>query len=98
MNFRRFFDNLQLRLYLLGFSRLAHFVGQWSSPALSPVNPPPAPAPVPVEVRSGLGWKLDEISCDEPLRVIEFDPTFNNNVGIDAVTDLALPHTKLDIN
>ena len=106
MNVRRFFDWVQLRLHLSGFHGLAMFLGRFGTPAL-PSNVdegdrPTLPDPITVddlvpEVRSGPGWSLDELP-DGPVKVIDFDPTFNNNEGFDPASDLALPHTKLDIN
>jgi len=45
----------------------------------------------------GPGWRLDEFP-PEPLEFVTFDPTFNDNKLIDMGRDIALPHSKLDVN
>lgn len=46
----------------------------------------------------GPGWRLDEFP-PEPLRVIEFDATFNTpNRGIDLSRDIAPPTSRLVVN
>lgn len=103
---KKFFDRVQIWLYLAGFSRLANLIGVLGSPPqLSAGNEDDRitlPEPVNVEdlvpnARSGPGWSLDEFEIG-PLKVIDFDVTFNKNPGIDMNRDIALPHTKLDVN
>ena len=43
-------------------------------------------------------WGTREWTADGPLRLLEFDPLFNKQHGIDAGRDIALPHTKHDVN
>lgn len=100
MNIRRFFDNVQLRCHLLGFHRIARFFGRFGTPSLPAecidLHDRPTlevPVFVPPSARAATG-----IEDDGPLRVIDFDPTFNNNPGIDVSQDIMFPSSKLDIN
>lgn len=102
MNIRRFFDRLQLECHLRGLHRLAQFFGRFGSPprlvAEVDFGDRPTlkvPVFVPPEAR-GSNYSL--IDADEPLQVLDFDPTFNNNAGIDVSRDVVFPQTKLDIN
>lgn len=101
---KKFFDRLQLWFYLAGFSRIARFIGRWGSPPVLSAAVPesdrptlPDPEPKGSDARRGPGWSLDEFEVG-PLKVINFDPTFNNNQGIDAGRDVAFPTTKYDVN
>ena len=108
MFFRRFFDRMQINLHLLGFHRLAQWMGRWATPALpSEVSVHDRPTMpdgyLPAHYLSddpGIpGHFYDEDSPTQPrLQVLNFDPTFNNNEGIDVTKDLAFPTTKLDVN
>jgi hypothetical protein len=99
---KKLIDRLQIWLYLSGFTRLGQFVGRWGTAPLllgsSSDDRPTLPDPVPNgEVRSGPGWALDEFEVG-PLKVINFDPAFNDNKGVDTGRDVAFPTTKYDVN
>ena len=100
---KRFIDSLQIWLYLTGFTTLARLVGKLGTvPQLVASNEDdritlPAPAPPTDPSRSGPGWSLDEFETG-PIKIINFDPTFNGNQGIDPSRDVAFPHSKLDVN
>ena len=98
---RRLFDSIQVWLYLSGNTTLASLVGRWGTPARPVPQLPESERPtlpeIEVEVRSGPGWSLDELPA-ESLQILDFDATFNKNRGIDVEKDIALPHTKLDVN
>jgi len=108
---RKFIDSLQIWLYLTGFTTLARLVGKLGTEA-RPVRMLVQGAdvvqddddiheritvPAPDPSRAGPGWSLDEVEAG-PLKIIDFDPTFNRNKGIDASRDVAFPNTKLDVN
>jgi len=104
---RRFFDWLQLHLHLAGLHGLAMAVGHLGSPPQLPepnvheritLTEPLTVDDLVPEVRSGVGWNLDESPDAGPLKVVDFDPTFNNNAPDFDAAELALPHTKMDIN
>jgi hypothetical protein len=91
MNVRRFFDRVQLNLHLFGFHRLALFFGRLGTSAL--------PSEVDEHDRPTLPYGIRAVEVLGPrMQVLEFDPTFNHNPGIDFEKDLAFPTTKLDIN
>lgn len=114
---KKFFDRLQVFLYLAGFNRLATFVGRFGTPALPPRRVvqgadvvqddddiherdtlPSFSVPPGREHLEGPGWRLDEFP-PEPLRVIEFDTTFNRiPAGVDMSRDIAGPVSKQHVN
>jgi hypothetical protein len=107
---RRMFDKLQVFFYLAGFPRLAAFLGRFGTPPLPASDNEDDRITLPdieidieidtseLEGRAGPGWSLDE-PPPEPLRIINFDPTFNNpDPRIDPARDLAFPSSKLDVN
>ena len=105
MNIRRFFDHVQLNLHLLGFHRFAAFFGKFGTPALpSELDEHDRPTlPNGIRVYKHEDTKVSDCFYDESLtepiiKVLNFDPTFNHNSGIDFEKDLAFPTTKLDIN
>lgn len=101
MNIRRFFDYIQLRCHLLGLHQLAQFLGRFGTPPLSAevidIHDRPT-LEVPVFVPPAAKLAVNESEDVEPLQVIEFDPTFNNNPSIDFSRDIMFPSTKYDVN
>ena len=104
---RSFCDWLQVWCYVHDLMSLGRFFGRYGHRAkfkamLAEEHKPDAEVPTlrnpSVPPRSGPGWSLDEIVSDGPLKVVEFDPTFNKNASIDVANDVALPTTKHDIN
>ena len=113
---KKFFDRLQIWLYLTGFDRLAAFIGKFGTRALPPTPDdeevyevqdedilerdtlPMFHVPDERKHLEGPGWRLDEFP-PEPLRIIEFDPTFNRIPdGVDLARDIAGPTSKLHVN
>lgn len=102
MNIRRFFDRIQIGCHLLGLHRLANFFGRFGTPVLPPEeiafeDRPTLKCPVYIPPAArGDGYSL--VDGDEPIVFAEFDPTFNNNPGIDVSRDVAFASSKLDVN
>ena len=95
MRWRKLLDRLQAWLYLAGFSRLARFIGRWCSP------PDLAPMPLlsmPTHHTEHCTWTLDDTDPTVPLCIIDFDPRFRHNPGIDVARDVAWPTSKYDVN
>lgn len=102
MSLDRVFDWIQMRCYKCGFNRLGHFFGHLAASEPSLFAPVTELEPLTVEelvpeVRSGQTWSLDEL-LTPPLRVIDFDFTYNDNRGIDIELDITFPTSPLDIN
>lgn len=96
---RRFFDRVQIFLHLLGMHRLATLAGRFGTPEpeVSFYDRPTLEVPVYVAPsQRGANYCLQDENC--PMQVLNFDPTFTNNEGIDVSRDIAFPVTKYDIN
>jgi|SRR5581483_3081028 len=102
---KKWFDRVQIWLYLAGLPTIASWVGRFGSPPVliehddvhERITLPEIGIPTGREHLEGVGWRLDEFP-PEPLRIIDFDNTFNDNRLIDMGRDVALPHSKLDVN
>lgn len=110
MHMKRFVDRLQVFFYLAGFPRVASFVGGFgtipqlvSASELDRITLPEIDTMIPIdvvedeEVRAGQGWCLDDVVTGPP-RVLVFDPTFNDNDGIDIEHDIVWPTMPRDVN
>jgi len=102
---RHFIDRLQIWLYLAGYPRLAAFVGQFGTPPLlqagsedDRITLPEITVVYEDPSRQGANWCLDELPDTGPLKIIDFDPTFNDNKDIDVGREVAFPTTPLDVN
>lgn len=102
---RRFFDRLQVGLYLLGMDRLASFLRRFGTPTLPSPEPafedrPTLKVPVFVapEARGDVKDDYGPIDVEEP-KVIYYEPNAHHSVTADVdPKDIVYPATKYDVN
>jgi hypothetical protein len=105
---KKFFDLLEIWCYLLNMPKIARFFARFGTPALPrPTRPVDGrdyrkdfKVPIsydPNMIAFGPNWSLVELDY-EPIKVIDFDSTFNKNADIDVLHDIVIPTSKFDIN